>query len=112
LIAHAGPFKTPAGAAVPLVLDRYLQPTDFVRLQELSLSYDLPVQLAQRMRAAGASLVVGGRNLHIWKKAAFDGPDPEMQANTVNGGQAQFPSVEEFTVPNPRRWIVRLNLQF
>ncbi len=112
LIAHEGPFKTPAGASVPLVLDRYLQPTDFVRLQELSLSYDLPVQLAQRMRAAGASLVVGGRNLHIWKKAAFDGPDPELQANTVNGGQAQFPSVEEFTVPNPRRWIVRLNLQF
>lgn len=112
LIAHEGPFKTPAGASVPLVLDRYLQPTDFVRLQEVSLSYDLPVQFAQRMRAAGASLVVGGRNLHIWKKAAFDGPDPEMQANTVNGGQNQFASVEEFTVPNPRRWIVRLNLQF
>ena len=111
-IAHAGPFKTPAGAAVPLVLDRYLQPTDFVRLQEVSLSYDLPVELAQRLRAAGASLVVGGRNLRVWKKKAFDGPDPELQANTVNGGQAQFPSVEEFTVPNPRRWIVRLNLQF
>ena len=111
-IAHFGPFKTPAGTAVPLVLDRYLQPTDFVRVQELSLSYDLPIELAQRMRAAGASLVVGGRNLHVWKKKAFDGPDPELQANTVNGGQAQFASVEEFTVPNPRRWIVRLNLTF
>jgi TonB-linked SusC/RagA family outer membrane protein len=112
LIAHFGPFKTPSGTAVPLVLDRYLQPTNFVRLQELSLSYELPAELAQRMRAAGASLVVGGRNLHVWKNKAFDGPDPELQANTVNGGQAQFASVEEFTVPNPRRWIVRLNLQF
>ena len=111
-IAHSGPFKTAAGASVPLVLDRYLQPTDFVRLQEVSLSYDLPVNLAQRARAQGASLVIGARNLHVWKKKAFDGPDPELQANTVNGGQGQFASVEEFTVPNPRRWLVRLNLAF
>ena len=111
-IAHTGPFKTAAGTSVPLVLDRYLQPTDYVRLQEVSLSYDLPVHLAQRARAQGASLVFGARNLHVWKKKAFDGPDPELQANTVNGGQGQFASVEEFTVPNPRRWLVRLNLAF
>jgi hypothetical protein len=111
-IAHFGAFKTPTGTTVPLVLDRYLQPTDFVRLQELSVSFDLPASLAQRAHSSGASLVLGGRNLHLWKKKAFDGDDPEIQANTVNGGQGQFASDEEFTVPNSRRWLVRLNLQF
>ena len=41
-----------------------------------------------------------------------DGPDPEFQANTTLTGTAQYVSVEEFTVPQPRRWLVRLNLQF
>jgi len=111
-IAHFGPFFTPAGAAVPLVLDRYLQPTDFVRLAELSATLTLPNTYAQRLRAGGASLVFGVRNLHVWKKKSFDGPDPEFQANTTLTGTAQYVSIEEFTVPQPRRWLVRLNLQF
>src|SRR5258708_39721714 len=64
------------------------------------------------MRVAGATLTVGGRNLHLWKRAAFTGDDPELLSNTVNGGQNQFATTEEFTVPQPRRWLVRLNLQF
>ena len=112
LIAHYGPFVTPAGTPVALVLDRYLQPTDFVRLAELSATLTLPNEYAQRMRAAGASLVFGARNLHVWKKKAFDGPDPEFQANTTLTGTAQYVSIEEFTVPQPRRYLVRLNLQF
>ena len=111
-IAHFGPFFTPAGAQVPLVLDRYLQPTDFVRLAELSATVTLPNQYAERLRASGASLVFGVRNLHVWKKKSFDGPDPDFQANTTLTGTAQYASIEEFTVPQPRRWLVRLNLQF
>jgi hypothetical protein len=57
-------------------------------------------------------LVFGVRNLHVWKKKSFDGPDPDFQANTTLTGTAQYASIEEFTVPQPRRWLVRLNLQF
>ena len=112
LIAHYGPFKTPSGTSVPLVLDRYLQPTDFVRLQELSATFTLPQHFAQQLRAANASIVVGGRNLHLWKKKAYDLPDPEVISNTTTTGTLQFASTEEFTVPQPRRWLVRLNLTF
>jgi TonB-linked SusC/RagA family outer membrane protein len=112
MIEHEGPFKTASGTPVGLVLDRYLQPTDFVRLAELSATYDLPTTLAQRLHAAGASLVVGGRNLHLWKKKSFEGDDPEVLSNTTLTGQTQFATLEEFTVPQARRWLVRLNLQF
>jgi hypothetical protein len=112
LIAHNGPFRTPSGTAVPLVLDRYLQSTDFVRLQELSAQFSLPDAVTRQLRAAGGTITVGGRNLHVWKSSEWTGPDPELQANTVISRAAQFASVEEFTVPPSRRWLVRLNLQF
>lgn len=111
-IAHFGPFKTPSGTPVALVLDRYLQPTDFVRLQELSATLALPQRVAQQLRAADASIVVGGRNLHLWKKKAYDLPDPDVVSNTTTTGTLQYATTEEFTVPQPRRWIVRLNLTF
>jgi hypothetical protein len=111
-IAHSGPFKTPSGAAVPLVLDRYLQSTDFVRLQELSIQLGLPDAVARQLRVASGTLTLGGRNLHLWKSSEWTGDDPEVQSNTVIGGSRQFTSTEEFTVPPSRRWLVRLNLQF
>ncbi|HEY2067806.1 MAG TPA: SusC/RagA family TonB-linked outer membrane protein [Gemmatimonadaceae bacterium] len=111
-IAHSGPFKTPSGASVPLVLDRYLQSTDFVRLQEVSAQLTLPDAVIRQLRAAGGTLTIGGRNLHVWKSSEWTGPDPELQSNTVIAGTRQFGSVEEFTVPPSRRWLVRLNLQF
>ena len=112
MIAHFGPFKTPSGASVPLVLDRYLQSTDFVRLQEVSAQLALPDAVIKQLRAAGGTLTIGGRNLHLWKSSEWTGPDPELQTNTTLTGTNQFASLEEFTVPPSRRWIVRLNLQF
>ena len=112
LIAHFGPFRTPSGAGVPLVLDRYLQPTDFVRLQEVSAIISLPDAVTHQLRAANASLVIGGRNLHLWKKKSFTGDDPEVLSNTTLTGTVQYATTEEFTVPQPRRWLVRLNLTF
>jgi len=64
------------------------------------------------LRAANASLVIGGRNLHLWKKKSFTGDDPEVLSNTTLTGTVQYATTEEFTVPQPRRWLVRLNLTF
>jgi TonB-linked SusC/RagA family outer membrane protein len=112
-LARFGPFKTQDGKPGPgLVLDSYLQPTDYVRLQELSATLTLPEAFARSFHTTNASLTVGGRNLHLWKSKEFDGPDPEVASNTTVGGARQFESIEEFTVPPSRRWLVRLNLQF
>jgi hypothetical protein len=55
---------------------------------------------------------VAGRNLHLWKSSKFQGYDPEVISNTQTVGTNQFATTEEFTVPQPRRIVVRLNLQF
>jgi TonB-dependent SusC/RagA subfamily outer membrane receptor len=111
-IRHFGPFKTEDGTPVGLVLDEYLQPTDFIRLQELSATLSLPTSFARQMHASSASVTVAGRNLHLWKSSKFTGYDPEVLASTQTTGTVQFASTEEFTVPQPRRIVVRLNLQF
>ena len=111
-IRRFGPFQTADGTPVGLVLDSYLQPTDFVRLQEVSATLSLPANVARQLHAASASITVAGKNLHLWKSSKFQGYDPEVISSTQTTGTNQFATTEEFTVPQPRRIVVRLNLQF
>ena len=107
-----GPFRTQSGTRVGLVLDSYLQPTDFVRLAELSATYTLPPRIASRVHASGASVTLAGKNLHLWKRSQYQLWDPEVISNTGTTGTLQYATFEEFTVPQPRRFVARLTLQY
>ena len=107
-----GPFKTANGTSVSGVLDSYVQRSDFTRLAELSATLLMPDRWARALHGSGASITVGGRNLALWKASDYQGWDPGILSNTVATGVNQFSSNEEFTVPPPRLWFVRLNLQF
>lgn len=112
LIRRFGPFQTEDGNPVALVLDSYLQPTDFIRLSELSATWTLPASVADRLRATGASITFAGQNLRLWKSSQYQLWDPGVLSSTQNGGNLQYASTEEFTVPQPRRFVIRLNLQY
>jgi TonB-dependent starch-binding outer membrane protein SusC len=107
-----GPFQTANGTPVSGVLDAYVQRTDFTRLSELSATLSLPEQWTHALYGTSASLTVGGRNLALWKASDYQGWDPEINSNTTNTGTNQFLNSEEYTVPLPRLWFVRLNLSF
>jgi TonB-linked SusC/RagA family outer membrane protein len=53
---------------------------DFVRFRELSVTYRVPQRLLGRVRADGASISLGGRNLALW--TSWRGTDPEMNYST------------------------------
>ena len=98
-LSRFGPFYTLDGRQLNRnnVDGGYAQDGGFVRLREISLSYDLPSWLVQDyFRARGATIGVSMRNLHTWTD--FTGLDPET---------GQF-----LTVPQPRRWTVRFNFTF
>lgn len=78
----------------------------FTRLREVSVSYQLPDALANRMRSSRATLVASGRNLHVW--TPYSGVDPEA---TVGNGD-QRGNEEYFSTPPLRYFTVRLNLAF
>jgi hypothetical protein len=53
-----------------------IKPGDFMRWREVSLTYDLPPDVAGRMGADRLSLTVNARNLALWTK--YEGNDPEL----------------------------------
>ncbi len=107
-ITRYGPFTAESGGNVAAgnVNIAYIEPADFVRLREVSLTYSVPRAFVQRfMRASGATLTVGGRNLRLWTD--YSGADPEVNTNTSGTTRQEF-----LTIPAPLRYVVRVNLSY
>jgi hypothetical protein len=113
-LRRLGPYvseRTGAPVGAANVKEPYLQPGDNVRFREFTATLTLPTSLVRSVRAAGAAITVGGRNLGLWSD--YEGDDPDVlgtgaQATGVN----QLFNADVFTTPPPRRWFARLSLQF
>lgn len=91
----------------------YIEPADYVKLRELSLSYTLPQSLTRRVTAGEMSLTVAGRNLAMWTK--YDGFDPEVNSLGYAGAGAaggDFYQQDFLTLPPVRQWSARFNFTF
>lgn len=108
-LARFGPFVTESGAALNAssVNGAYYQDASHVRFREVSVSYTLPRDIARTFGASSAAITLGGRNLKLWTD--YEGPDPEV---TGGLGQTTFTRSEFLTLPQPRRWMARVNLTF
>ncbi len=84
----------------------FLEEGDFVKLREISATYTLPTSWSQAFRASSASVTVGGRNLHTWTD--YSGVDPEVNVF----GQPGLSRSDFLTVPQARRFLMSLNLNF
>lgn len=82
----------------------YIENGQFWRLRELSASIILPSRFASAIRAQDASLLLAGRNLHVWTK--YTGVDPEANYGV---GDVQV----DFSTSGPRSYyIARINLHY
>jgi TonB-linked SusC/RagA family outer membrane protein len=107
-------FVTVSGAAATTndVNEAYIQAGDFVRLREISATYDLPANLIGRS-LQGSSITFAMQNVKLWTK--YEGSDPEVISNSNTGtgeGGSQFSREDFLTLPNPKKMILRLNLTF
>ncbi|TDB67951.1 SusC/RagA family TonB-linked outer membrane protein [Arundinibacter roseus] len=76
----------------------FYQSRTFVRLQDVSLAYELPESLLKKTRLNQLKVYVSGKNLHTW--TGWDGWDPEHGSggrNVTNG-------------PLMRSWVVGISL--
>jgi TonB-linked SusC/RagA family outer membrane protein len=73
---------------------------DYLKLREISLSYDLPKAWVKRAKMDNAYISVYSRNIMLWTKSGF-GVDPERAFQPSGGGLLQ--GVERYNV-SP--WIV------
>jgi len=85
----------------------HIKDADFIKLRELSLTFDVPGEYAQRLRADRVSVTVAGRNLWMWTKY-FDGFDPEVSFYS----QRDFTQLDYASLPTVRRWTVSTRVTF
>ncbi len=82
---------------------------DFAKLREVSLNYTLPDRLATVFNASGASITLGARNLHTWRrKGPFQTTDPEV-FTAVNYASSNH---DQGIVPLPTQIIMAFNVTF
>ena len=84
----------------------FIQDGSFVKLREVSLTYDAPDMWARQRGAKTLQITVSGRNLATWTK--YRGLDPELN----EAGQANFTTADFLTQPPVRYWVARVNLTF
>lgn len=82
---------------------------DFMKLREISLSYDAPASLVRRFGASGLTLNVAARNLHTW--TGYTGLDPEATflSDGIGGGD-QF--VDQSELPQLASFVFTAHLSF
>ncbi len=65
------------GSAIPL--DVHMYKGNFMKLRNITLSYNVPKKLLEKAKFSSARFYVSGQNLAIWTK--YPGPDPETSTN-------------------------------
>lgn len=83
----------------------FLERADFARLREVGATYALAPSWAWRMGIERFDLTLSARNL--WTITGYSGIDPEVNV----AGQTTFGSVDHFTQPIPRTFLLRVALQ-
>lgn len=109
LLPAGDPNKLPTGflRSKRFYFGKYVEDGSYVKLREISVSYNLPSAFAQSMRASSAQLTLSGRNLHTW--TSYSGYDPEMNLF----GQLTVERGNDFgTYPIPRIYSVGINATF
>ena len=82
----------------------FLTPSNTLRINEVSLTYDLPPATAQRLfRARSLSITAAGRNIRWWTN--YRGLDPNVDTSGTLGDAI---SDNGLGVPQPRQFTLRL----
>ena len=84
----------------------FLEPGWFIKLRELSLTFNAPDSWARSFRASRLSLTLAGRNL--WTITDYSGVDPEVNAFA----QDNFATSDFESQPQVQYWTARLNVGF
>jgi TonB-linked SusC/RagA family outer membrane protein len=84
----------------------FLEPGWFIKLRELSFTFEAPDRWARAFRASRLSLTLAGRNL--WTITDYTGVDPEVNAFAQNN----FASSDFESQPQVQYFTARLNVGF
>ncbi len=93
------------GSAMPLDINVFNG--NFIKVRNVTLSYNLPNDWMQMVKLSSAKVYISGQNLGIITK--YPGPDPEVASN---GNSTSSQGVDRNTIANARAITVGLNVGF
>jgi TonB-dependent starch-binding outer membrane protein SusC len=91
----------------PDVSTRFLEKGDFVRLQNLSLGYRVPMGSSKTI--SGLRFYVTGQNLFTF--TSYSGQDPEVSTNKSLNGIPSF-GIDYSAYPRARTWTIGASISF
>jgi TonB-dependent starch-binding outer membrane protein SusC len=89
------------------ISDRYIEDGSYLRIQNVSLGYNIPKAIAQKIAANSLRVYVSAQNLKTFTK--YTGYDPELGA--INN-RATFMNIDNGRYPVPRTFTVGANIEF
>lgn len=103
-------YPIAAGKKLPeLPLDHWIEDASFLRINDVTLSYDLPKQVLENIKISKMRIFITGSNLHVFTK--YSGYDPEV--NGSNGASSfLMPGLDYGNYPKSRIISAGLNLTF
>lgn len=82
----------------------------FIRLNQVTLGYSLPLGLIQRFGLSQFRVYATGNNLHIWTD--YSGFDPEVSTTRSSSYSGLTPGVDYSSFPRSRSYTVGVNVTF
>jgi TonB-linked SusC/RagA family outer membrane protein len=86
---------------------RWVEDGSFIRLKNVTLSYNIPPAFLKRLKVGSARVFVSGQNLALRTK--YSGYDPESQNQSVKNSQL---GIDYATQPQPRTLSAGINVNF
>lgn len=99
------------GNATAVVSDWGIEDGSYIRLNNVTLGYTLPIKEYKKSIFSSARFYVTGSNLAIWTK--YSGYDPDVNSNRNNAAYAALtPGMDYSSYPRGRRYTFGMNLTF
>lgn len=91
----------------------YIESGSYLRGRTIQLGYTLPAELANKLKLQRAHVYVQGQNFFTITNYGGADPDINIQGGNINDERADlYMGVDETTYPNPRQFLVGVNLTF
>lgn len=87
--------------------DRFLEDASFLRIQNLRIGYNLPMDWAKKIKMAHLRVYVSGQNVYTFTK--YSGLDPEIGSLNQN---PVLQNIDYGRYPSPRVFIFGVNAEF
>jgi hypothetical protein len=87
--------------------DRFLEDASYLRIQNVRLGYDLPLEWARKIKMSHLKIYCSGQNLYVFTK--YSGLDPEIGSLNQN---PVLQNIDYGRYPTPRVITFGLNAEF